>query len=304
MSVAEKSQIEPVIVAVAAAGLEHVGQQVGGVAREDDEIVGLDLSGHARHVRIAVVVVVHARNIEIGLPTLDRGNVVHQRDNAPALDGADQHGEIALRLGAVVIAQHRVYADSGGNGGQIFKKGNGSVAVLGVVAAQNDQIGAETVDGLDQLVDPALGKPASLMNIRGVDDFQVFQIGGQVGYLYGVFVHRQHSRFDKGINAQRQKRQRHQRQTDGKMPPLGFAITVMIFRQGRNLLPSKTGKPRRSWPGIDRGTRSLYTFWKACTRGKAYENRHWKNFPTYRADDLSEPDSGGDAGLRRPGKRP
>ena len=151
MSVAEKSQIEPVIVAVAAAGLEHVGQQVGGVARENHKIVGLDLSGHARHVRIAVVVVVYARNVEIGLPALDRGNVVHQRDNAPALDGADQHGKIALRLGAVVIAQHRVYADSGGNGGQIFKKGNGPVAVLGVVAAQNDQIGAEAVDGLDAL---------------------------------------------------------------------------------------------------------------------------------------------------------
>ena len=203
---------------------------------EDHKIAGFNLRGHALHVRVAVVIVVHARNVKVRLPPLDRRHVVHQRDDAPALDGADEHGKIAFRLGAVVVAQHRVYADPGGNGRQVLEKFDGPVAVLCMVAAQNDQIGTEPVDRLDQLVDPALGEPAALMDVRGVDDLQVFQIGGQVGHLHRVLVYRQRPGFDKGIDAQRQQRQQHQGQPDGEMPPLGFSIAIMIFRQGRTLL--------------------------------------------------------------------
>ena len=181
--VTKQSQVKPVIVAVAAFGVKHVGHQVRRVAGKNDEIFAADLRGHARHIRRTVVVIVYPRYINIGLPQLHSGYRVDQGQASVVFHLGHQKAKVAFGLGAVMVSKHAEHAQPGMQRGRRAKKGNGRIAVGGVIAAQNDDIRVQAVDRADELVDPALRKPGALMNIGSEDDFQVFQVVRWIFYL-------------------------------------------------------------------------------------------------------------------------
>ena len=128
-----------------------------------------------------------------------------------------------------MVSKHAEHAQPGMQRGRRAEKRNGRIAVGGVIAAQNDDIRVQAVDRADELVDPALRKPCALMNIGSEDDFQVFQVGRQVGYIQGVFLDGKRRRFPKRICQQHKRRQTPQNFLERKASALRPAIFIMIF---------------------------------------------------------------------------
>ena len=86
---------------------------------------------------------------------------------------------------------------------------------------------------MDHLVHLLLAKPSALMKIAGVYDFDVFEVGGQIGHMQGMGLGAEHARFHKGIGKQHQNQHGDQNQMHLDAPALGQAVFVFISGSGQ-----------------------------------------------------------------------
>ena len=67
------------------------------------------------------------------------------------------------------------------------------------------------------------------MNIGGKDDFEIFQIGRQVGYIQRMLLDGEGGSLKKGVCRQQEGRQTSQELFEREMPPLGPAVFIVIL---------------------------------------------------------------------------
>ncbi len=172
----------------AGVGSDDVGV-VGLVRHEDDGCVGFGGDGEVE-VGMAGAGVVDATEPDAGSVAVDGEELIDQDGGAFAGEGADDHGGVN---GDVVVAEDGV-AQGGGDGGEDLGAAVGGVigveegkgAVGDEVSGEEDEVGGERVDLVDDAFEEEGFGVLVEVNVADLNDAVAVEGGGQVGDGDGV----------------------------------------------------------------------------------------------------------------------
>ena len=177
------------------------------MAEEDGEFIAVDFRGHAGQVGPAVYRIVKSGDADGRAADAHARHIVDQRCDSGGVHDGFEADQVAFGNGAVMIAQHAANGIPRVERGSLLKEGDGLLRGIGVIAAEQNQIGLQRVDAADQLIHAGVRKEGAAVDIGEINDAQRADILRKIGTFDGDGLRFQHEGLGKGPeDGQTQKR--------------------------------------------------------------------------------------------------